>query len=144
MSIAGDLHWERIVAGKYETLYYANGYKYRIEKEEARYYQTTPEWVIYYKWYHSTEKKWKRMSGFSSIQSTLKEAKATCTRHNVRPRAKYKYIGRANKDNILNSQHQYLGFLLFQQVDRRNGTPITYRTHFMDPSAVFKEIRDAS
>ena len=89
MSEPGDLHWEYMRAGLYETQFWCNGYRYKVEKDE--FYNN--EWRLYYIWYHSNKRprEWKR---YGEIQKTKKEAQELARRHNMKPRTKYKFAYR--------------------------------------------------
>lgn len=123
-----DLHWERQMAGLYQTMFYANGYKYRIEKDES--YNL---WRAYYMWDKSSDKKWKRLRTSWSCE-TLKEAKKYCQNHNERPRAKWKLIGKV-------PDGKFAGQYAYQELDRR-GEPYKYRTQYIDPLSYMTFIDD--
>lgn len=124
-----DLHWERKIAGLYETMFYAGEYRYRIEKDES--YNT---WRSYYMYRNSTEKKWKRLRSYGGSAETLKEAKKACQMHNQRPRAKWKCFGKQESG-------KYEGQYVFRELDRR-GEPYMYRVHFMDPQTYMTVLTD--
>jgi len=123
-----DLYWNRLMAGTYETQFFANGYKYRIEKDES--YNT---WRIWYMWDKSTDKKWKRIRNFYS-SDTLKDSKRYCQQHNDRPRAKWKLV---EKEVDGKNAGQYK----WQELDR-DGEPYRYRAYYMQPEDLFTIIDD--
>lgn len=134
MAQAGDLHWERQEAGVYETVFYANGYRYRIIKKDP-YYDSKPRWYAYYRW-HKTIKsddkplEWTIMR--STWSDTLKEAKEKCLKHNMRPRTKYKFMGRVTQEQIDEKFHrpERLGQLVFVAIDR-DGKVRPYSTKYL-------------
>lgn len=136
----GDLHWDRVNAGVYQTMFYANGYKYYIERFMDR---RTPRWRAYYVWDKQKDKKnlrnlYHRPHAFD----TLKIAKRACLIHNMKPRTKWKFIGRAqnigktpaahpgDKNNRFSSTRW--NTLVFRQI-RPNGEQDTWNPKFVDP-----------
>jgi hypothetical protein len=122
-----DLHWERKAAGVYETMFYCNGYRYKILKDDAY-----NNWRAYYLWDHMSEKKWKRLRTYSA--DTLKQAKVQCDNHNARPRAKWKLMGKQESG-------KYEGQYVYNEIDR-DGQPFRYRTHFLDPVSYSNFVND--
>ena len=135
MGIAGDLHWERVSAGNYRTMFWANGYRYKIEKDD--YYANT--WHVWYKWDKWTDKKkWVKLTrGYGSTVETLKAAKRNCTSHNLRPRRKFKFIKRMTAEDVGTryGMSRYLGFLKFQEVDRE-GKIFQHTAYYMNPKEI--------
>lgn len=137
MAQAGDLHWERVSAGNYRTMFWAAGYRYKIEKDD--YYANT--WHVWYKWDKWTDKKkWVKVTrGYGSSQETLKHAKRVALSHNLRPRRKFKFVGRVTEEQVGAPRSyglaKYLGFLKYQEVSR-DGKLLEYQTHYMNPAAI--------
>lgn len=134
MAQAGDLHWERKSAGEYETAFYANGYRYRIVKKE-NYYDTRPKWYVYYRWHkwiRSDDKPLEWKPSKMTYAETLKEAKANCLKHNMRPRTKYRFAGRVTPEDVRQRIHlpSTLGNLIFIPIDN-NGLPTKYRYKYL-------------
>lgn len=132
MAEAGDLHWERVRAGRYRTIFWANGYRYKVEKDPV----WANTWFAYYMWDRSTEKQWKKLptSRFGSSYTTLRHAKSKCYAHNLQPRVKYKFVGRlltGYKGSI-----KY-GFLQFKEIDRKTGDVNRYaNSKYIDPRQI--------
>lgn len=132
MTVAGDLHWERIRAGHYETAFWANGYKYKIAKSTC--YGNI--WYAYYKWDKWTANQyWKSLSISHGEFETLKAAKKACEYHNLHPRKKYKFIGRAKKSELRYYRKDFVNFLKFVQVDE-NGKELPYYVRYMNPKEI--------
>ena len=136
----GELHWDRVNAGVYQTMFYANGYKYYIERFMDR---RTPRWRAYYVWDKQKDKKnLRELYHTKHAFDTLKTAKRACWVHNMRPRTKYKFIGRAqrvgkypashpgDRDNRFSSVRW--NTLVFQEV-KRDGQLDTWNPKFVDP-----------
>ncbi|UOW93400.1 hypothetical protein SEA_LABELLE_75 [Mycobacterium phage Labelle] len=123
MAVSGDLHWERVEAGLYQTMFWANGYKYEIRKDD--YYANT--WRVYYKWHKDSTKKWRQLTRYGGSFTTLKESKRYAVAHNMHPRRRYKFFGRVTKDNPNIKDHtgvkyvlkRYEGHLMFGEVDKK-------------------------
>lgn len=149
---AGDLHWQRTEAGLYHTQFWAGGYKYKIEKDD--YYANT--WHVYYRWDKWSPKmmytnpdapagtrknlRWvKVMRGYGSSQTTLKHAKQVALSHNLRPRRKFKFIGRLTEAEAGKPRSvglgKYIGFLKYQEVSR-DGKLLEYQTRYMNPAQI--------
>jgi len=133
VALAGDLHWERKAAGIYETVFYANGYRYRILKKE-NHYDTKPRWYGYYRWHkwpNNREPQWQLMRAVYS--DTLKEAKEKCLKHNLKPRTKYLYRGRVTQQHVDDREHdkKYLGHHIFVPIDRYTGQPSKYTIKYI-------------
>lgn len=148
---AGELHWQRTEAGLYHTQFWAGGYKYKIVKDD--YYANT--WHVYYRWdkwspnmmfepkKEGTVKqnyRWvKVMRGYGSSQTTLKHAKQVALSHNLRPRRKFKFIGRLTEAEAGKPRNvglgKYIGFLKYQEVGR-DGKLLEYQTRYMNPAAI--------
>jgi hypothetical protein len=154
---AGDLHWQRSEAGLYFTQFWANGYRYKIEKDD--YFANT--WHVYYRWDKWSEAmmyeplaegqtrkryRWvKVMRGYGSSQQTLKHAKRVALSHNLRPRRKFKFVGRVTEEQIGKPRStglgRYLGYLKYQE-EGRDGKLMEYQTHYMNPKAIGGEDRE--
>lgn len=147
MAEKGDLHWERREAGIYETIYWANDYKYRVENENRNTgYSSQGAWKTWYMWRHDSRKVWRRIRGVMSTHDTLKYAKRICLSHNLYPRTKYKLIGRVTEETVGKpGQHymgKYLGFYLYREVDRK-GNEMKFHNYYLNPRAIGGEDREA-
>lgn len=134
MAVPGELHWERLSTGLYQTAFYANGYRYRITKHE---YYSTPEWKISYRWHNSSSKNWKPMSG--SPSNTLKDAKQRCFHHNLRPRRKFKFLGRVTEDTNdipTYTKQTHMGKLIYGEV-LKDGSFSKFYRDYKDPEEFF-------
>lgn len=136
MAQAGDLHWERKSAGEYETVFYANGYRYRILKRDTH-YDSRPRWYIYYRWHKKLVHDSKPVEWVPTritYSDTLKEAKQKCLRHNLHPRTRYKFAGRVTQKHIDNREHtsKHLGDFIFIAIDK-HGNPMPYSTRYVKP-----------
>lgn len=143
MTVAGDLHWERLSAGIYETMYWANGYKYKITNVNAI-YGPPNAWQVLYRWNKSLDKQtWKSLykaGGYSSSYDTLKEAKVAAHRHNLRPRRKWKFVCKVTDAKTLTYyQRENVGMYLYQE-ENKDGTLISYQKRFLDPKALIKNL----
>jgi hypothetical protein len=134
MAQAGDLHWERKTAGVYETAFYANGYRYRIVKKDSL-YDTTPRWYVFYRWHNwlrPDDKPLEWKPARMTYSNTLKDAKENCLKHNIKPRTKYKFVGRVTPADVQKRVYpaSQIGNLVFAPVDN-NGIPMPYRLKYV-------------
>jgi hypothetical protein len=149
MSEPGDLHWEYLRAGLYETQFWCNGFRYKIEKDD--YYNN--EWRLYFIWYHSKKRprEWKR---HGDVCKTKKEAQELARRHNIKPRQKYKYVGRVpvmgplteNQSRIFRIARHY-GDLMYCKVNIVDGQEkVSYTNaqypNFIEYESVFVEFSE--
>lgn len=110
-----DLYWERLYAGHYETIYFVNGYKYKVVGEGT-------EWNCYYKYKSPNSKKvsdWRPLRyGYSD---RMKQAKNLCRMHNENPRTKYKVVGREDKRIFKDGKFKMVPHIIFREATLRNG-----------------------
>lgn len=134
---AGDVEFEFLEAGKYNSSFWANGYMYRIRKD---FYDN--KWYCYYtfaKWPYDREKGrdgaycWRRF-GSSYGCETLKEAKVVCINHNLNPRKKWKLIKKITDTNSKN-----YGKLMYQVFS--NGKLQSFSSYLVEP--MFKVIEES-
>lgn len=139
----GDLHWERLSAGEYHTLYYANGYRYYVTKIHTR----RIAWRVTYVWDKQKNKNDRRkLHGYSSSFDTLKAAKRAAYAHNMNPRKKYKFIGRNTQEMVghpADSPYKYASerwnFMRFREVPKNNKIDVRYLTvHTINPVKFFQ------
>ena len=136
MTVAGDLHWERISRGIHETKYWANDYKYRIlDKNRDSVLSSQGAWQVFYQWRHDSSKKWIRLRGMSSYD-TLRTAKKVCRFHNLHPRRRFKFISRVTDAFIQSTPcyRQMLGALIYKECDDNGEFKPTSMTHIVWPS----------
>ena len=137
MAEPGNLDWERITAGVYETMFYANNYLYKIEKSNSSRWGNTPAWQPYYRWRFSKDKSWKKLGSFTEL--TLKLAKDRCVKHNLVPRRKFRFTGIVTLEETRKNPSliRYLGYHKFVPIDRKNGQPAKYsNTCYIKPPAM--------
>lgn len=133
-TIVGDLHWEFLGAGEYETEYFVNGYKYRVVKDGY-----SPNiWYAYYKWHKTPRqnRQWKRLRyGYGSSHDTKKAAQTACWTHNQKPRSKWKYIEAVSKENAKTyDDRQHIGWLKYEQVNSETGEKLRFTaTRYLNP-----------
>lgn len=141
--VPGDLHWEYLRAGEYETQWFCNGYRYRVDKDSYN------EWRIYYIWYFSSEKprKWKRLNGMA--YRTKKEAQEVARRHNLNPRTRWRYIGRVPEMGPLPQAmgkifriHKHYGDLMFVRVTPEGNVTRTDYPEFLPFESVYVEVSE--
>lgn len=137
-TIVGDLHWEFLEAGEYETEYFVNGYKYRVVKDTY-----TPNiWYAYYQWHKTPAKNrvWKRLRrGYSSSHDTKKAAQTACWTHNQKPRSRWKYVGAVSEETTdYNEKKNYVGWLKYERVNAETGEPLKYPDHrYLNPGTFY-------
>lgn len=136
----GELHWDRVDAGEYQTMYYANGYKYYVHRFMDR---RTPRWRAYYVWDKQKDKKnLRELHHTKYAYDTLKTAKRACLVHNMQPRTKWKFVGRAQNVGKFPAAHPgdrnnrfastRWNTMVFQQV-KKDGTLDTWSPKYIDP-----------
>jgi hypothetical protein len=112
----GDLYWERIAAGHYETQWFVNKYKYKILGEGI-------EWEAYYIYQTKDPAKrvWRRVRYGNSDR--LKGAKILCQEHNNNPRRIFKIGVRSKQKAYRNREYVYIARLSFIEhtKDRKTG-----------------------
>lgn len=134
----GEVEFEFLRAGVYESLWWNNGYRYRIEKDD--YLNVWNLYYIFAKHPVSDDGKvqWIRLNKFSG-QTTLKATKSYANFHNLNPREKYKFVGRVKLMD--NDFHRAKGKLRFKRV-LKNDTLDQYSSRYLLPEQIGKVIEE--
>lgn len=139
----GDLHWQRIEAGIYETMYFAGEYKYRIVNDN-RDYGPPNEWHMFYIWSKTPKEKraWKRYRvGYTSTWENLKSAKRAALAHNMKPRTKWKYKGVATSDDVSRYERDKIGMLMYVEI-AADGSEMKFSKKFMPRQEVEVDVNE--